>query len=485
METTALSAGQVVANLAGQLVRLDDVIAAMGDLETQIHGCAVAIGFVFLVLGTMQGFFSGLPHKFFYQIVRSLILVTLICGWNSVDNTIGSAVQSFRNYPVRITLKGSSQSIGPGPLDVSSLELMISEKLGQAVSEVTSSQSQKTVNVPLLGNAINEVLTAIHRATHLVDLVLYGIFLFLVVLCQLIIRLMEFLQQAILVLFRFYVPIGLSFHSSPSLNSLGHGFFKHYFGVQCWPVGWAFVNLVTFALVSQLSAPNPDDIGSLLLAIAAFIPIMLWVLLGHLIGPFYAQKIITHGGQALQGMLGGILAASGAAFGKGADVLTSGAIVGAALAAGNPVLGSGAKASGSRFERSTKNELEDTANSDSAWSNQPTADSAYKQSRNSASTEAYPNVANFATGVAVMGGLSLLTAARVAGGLVQGVGTLTSNAAGDSAQLDVALVRYVGSGLSSNPSFSRSSQRARQYVQSAPSSATNDQDSSPPESSNV
>jgi hypothetical protein len=486
METTPLSAGQVVANLAGQLVRLDDLIAAMGNLETQIHGCAVAIGFVFLVLGTMQGFFSGLPHKFFYQIVRSLILVALICGWNSVDNTIGSAVKSFRNYPVRVTLKGSNQSIGPGPLDVSTLELMISEKLGRDVSEVTSSQSQKPVNIPLLGNAINEVLTAIHRATHLVDLVLYGIFLFLVVLCQLIIRLMEFLQQAILVLFRFYVPIGLSFHSSPSLNSLGHGFFKNYFGVQCWPVGWAFVNLVTFALVSQLSAPNPDDIGSLLLAIAAFIPIVLWVLLGHLIGPFYAQKIITHGGQALQGMIGGIVAASGAAFAKGADMLSSGAMAGAALASGNPVLVPGAtKRSGSRFERSTKNGLENTTNSDSAWSTQPTADSAYKQSRNCASTEGYPNIANFATGVALMGGLSLLTAARVAGGLVQGVGTLTSNAGGDSAQVDVALVRHAGSGLSSNHSFNRSSQRARQYVQSAPSSAINDQDPSPPESSDV
>src|SRR5262249_29641493 len=102
MGTTALSAGQVVANLAGQLVRLDDVIVAMADIETQIHGCAVTVGFVFLVLGTMQGFFSGSPNKFFYQIVRSLVLVSMICGWNSIDGTIGAAVKSFRNYPVRI-----------------------------------------------------------------------------------------------------------------------------------------------------------------------------------------------------------------------------------------------------------------------------------------------------------------------------------------------------------------------------------------------
>jgi hypothetical protein len=484
MGTTALSAGQVVANLAGQLVRLDDVIAAMGDVESQIHGCAVAVGFVFLVLGTMQGFFSGSPNKFFYQIVRSLTLVSLICAWNSVDSTIGVVVKSFRNYPVRITLKGSNQSIGPGPLDVSTLEFMISQRLGKDVSGAVSSQSQETVNVPLLGNAINEVLTAIHRTTHIVDLVLYGIFLFLVVLCQLIIRLMEFLQQAILVLFRFYVPIGLSFHSSPNLSSLGHGFFKHYFGVQCWPVGWAFVNLVTFALVSQLSAPNPDDIGSLLLAIAAFLPIVLWVLLGHLIGPFYAQKIITHGGQALQGMIGGIVAASGAAFAKSADLLGSGAIAGAALATGNPVLASGAaKPKISQFERANRNE--DASNLDSDWSQPAAADSAYKQSERSGSARSYPSVPSFATGVAVVGGLSLLTAARVAGGLAQGIGALTSNAGGDSAQVDVALVRHVVSGPSSSPSFSRSSQRARQYVQSASLSTSNDQDPSPPESSNV
>ena len=479
MGTTALSAGQIVANLAGQLVRLDDVLAAMGDLESQIHGCAVALGFVFLVLGTMQGFFSGSPNKFFYQIVRSLILVSLICAWNSVEGTIGGVVKSFRNYPVRITLKGSNQSIGPGPLDISTLEFMISQKLGKDVNGLVSSQSQETVNVPLLGNAINEVLTAIHRTTHLVDLVLYGIFLFLVVLCQLIIRLMEFLQQAILILFRFYVPIGLSFHSSPSLSSLGHGFFRHYFGVQCWPIGWAFVNLVTFALVSQLSAPKPDDIGSLLLAIAAFLPIVLWVLLGHLIGPFYAQKIITHGGQALQGMIGGVVAASGAAFAKGADLLGSGAIVGAALATGNP--SGAAKPRLSQFERSNTNEN----NSDSGWSHSAAADTTYKQSEGSGSAESYPSVPNFATGVAVVGGLSLLTAARVAGGLAQGIGALTSNAGGDSAQVDVALVRHIVSGLSSSPSFSRSSQRARQYVQSAPLSTPNDQDPSPPESSNV
>jgi hypothetical protein len=287
------------------------------------------------------------------------------------------------------------------------------------------------------------------------------------------------------VIVRIYVPIGLSFHSSPSLNSLGHGFFKHYFGVQCWPVGWAFVNLVTFALVSQLSAPNPDDIGSLLLAIAAFIPIVLWVLLGHLIGPFYAQKVITHGGQALQGMVGGIVAASGAAFVKGAETLGSGAIAGIALASGNPGLALGAaKPRSSRFERSDRNEVEDASNWEAGWSTQPTAaDSSYKESRSSG--ESYPSVRNFATGVAVIGGLSLLTAARVAGGLAQGIGSLTSNAEGDSAQVDVALVRHVVSGLSSNPSFNRSSQRARQYVQNAPLSAPNDQDPYPPESSNV
>jgi hypothetical protein len=377
---------------------LDDVVAAMADLENQIHGCAVAVGFVFLVLGTMQGFFAGLANKF---------------------------------------LKWSNQSIGPVPLDVSTLEFMISEKLGKDVGGLASAQSQKTVNIPLLGNSINEVLTAIHRATHLVDLVLYGIFLFLAVLCQLIIRLMEFLQQAILVLFRFYVPIGLSFHASPSLSSLGHGFFKHYFGVQCWPVGWAFVNLVTFALVSQLSAPNPDDIGSLLLAIAAFIPIVLWVFLGHLIGPFYAQKIITHGGQALQGMIGGIVAASGAAFARGADTLGSGAIAGAVLASGNPALALGAaKPNASRFEGSNRKELEDSSNSDSSWSTQAqAADSTYKQNRKSSSAEPYPNVPNFAAGAALIGGLSLLTTARVAGGLAQGIGTLTSNAGCDSARL--------------------------------------------------
>ncbi|MBV8970218.1 MAG: hypothetical protein JO331_14340, partial [Verrucomicrobia bacterium] len=194
---------------------------------------------------------------------------------------------------------------------------------------------------------------------------------------------------------------------------------------------------------------------------------------------FYAQKIITHGGQALQGMIGGVVAASGAAFAKGADLLGSGAIVGAALATGNP--SGAAKPRLSQFERSNTNEN----SSDSGWSHSAAADTTYKQSERSGSAESYPSVPNFATGVAAVGGLSLLTAARVAGGLAQGIGALTSNAGGDSAQVDVALVRHVVSGLSSSPSSSRSSQRARQYVQSAPLSTPNDQDPSPPESSNV
>jgi opacity protein-like surface antigen len=125
----------------------------------------------------------------------------------------------------------------------------------------------------------------------------------------------SFLQQAIVVFLDLYVPIALAEFSVRGLQSQGEAFFKNYIGVHAWPVGGVFANLVTLALLQALSAPHSENPVEILGAIVWSVPILLWVIIGHVIGPFYAQKVVARGGAELQTFAGAMIAAVGGTTG--------------------------------------------------------------------------------------------------------------------------------------------------------------------------
>jgi hypothetical protein len=134
-------------------------------------------------------------------------------------------------------------------------------------------------------------------------------------ICEWIVVMMGFLQRAIVVFLDLYVPIALAEFSLRSLQSQGQAFFRNYVGVHAWPVGWVFANLVTLALLQALPAPHTNDAIEILGAIVWSIPVLLWVIMGHVIGPFYAQKVVTRGGAELQAFAGAMVATVGGTSG--------------------------------------------------------------------------------------------------------------------------------------------------------------------------
>ena len=52
------------------------------------------------------------------------------------------------------------------------------------------------------------------------------------------------------------------------------------------------------------------------MAIVWSVPILLWVVIGHVIGPFYAQKVVARGGAELQAFTGAMVAAVGGSTGS-------------------------------------------------------------------------------------------------------------------------------------------------------------------------
>jgi hypothetical protein len=65
-----------------------------------------------------------------------------------------------------------------------------------------------------------------------------------------------------------------------------------------------------------LIAPNQENLGQLLIAILWCVPVLLWVVIGHVLAPFYTQKIVVRGGAELQGFVGAMISAVGGASGS-------------------------------------------------------------------------------------------------------------------------------------------------------------------------
>ena len=325
--TSLLTAFKTV---AGFWSNVTSVLAGVQKVADQISPLFFCVAFVLLVFGTMRGFMQNNNQQVFGNVLRAVVLVALIQGWPAISNLVSSAAQAFCNQQITADFGTLGNGTTTGRLDLQQLTNLIAQKVsggGAASTVVPPGGAVQTANQSWLGNitnpgaaiqsALNPVVSVV---THALCLVLYAIFLLTLLLCELIVVLMELLQQALLIFLGVYVPVAFAEFSIQSLRGQAQAFFKTYIGVQCWPVGWVFVNIVTIALFSKVVAPNQEDPVQVLCAVVTCVPVLLWVLIGHVLAPFYAQKLIVRGGAELQAFVGAMITSvggtTGAVFGQ-------------------------------------------------------------------------------------------------------------------------------------------------------------------------
>src|ERR1700757_2500514 len=314
------------------------IVSGMQKVADQIEPIFLCVAFVLLVFGTMRGFMQNDLRHFFGNLVRVVILVSLIGNWTLVTGTVSNAVnaacglQISANFGVLTNNKAMTTS---ARMDIGQLTQILESKATGSITAIVqgqaaqsaSSQAQSANGLQQFLNWFNPVSgvqqagqavlqSALSTVTHALCAVLYTVFLLALLLCELIVVLMEVLQNCILVFLGLYVPIGFAEFSIPSLRGQAEAFFKTYIGVQCWPIGWVFVNVVTIALCQNLIAPNQENLGQLLIAILWCVPVLIWVVIGHILAPFYTQKIVVRGGAELQGFVGAMISAVGGATGS-------------------------------------------------------------------------------------------------------------------------------------------------------------------------
>jgi hypothetical protein len=290
------------------LAGLQSIVPQVKNLATQIQPFCYCIAFVMLVVGTMRGFLRNDTQHLFSNLVRVVILVALIGSWPTIENAVNNAVNSFCNLQVGSNFFSSTSSNSSGRLNLAWLEATIAQKAAGI-----------NVSQPGWETALSWALSPI---SHLLNLVLYGTYLLTLLLCDLIAVGMNLLQQCIIILFDLYVPIGFAEFSIPSLRGQAETFFKAYVGLQCWPIGWIFANIVAVALLNGLAPPSPENAAAIVIAIVLCIPVILWIVIGYVLAPFYVQKVVIRGGTELQAFAGAMISAVGG---------TSGAVYGGAF----------------------------------------------------------------------------------------------------------------------------------------------------------
>jgi hypothetical protein len=232
-------------------LHLQEILAAMQNIERQIQPIAIVIGFVLLVFGTMRGFLEADSRKFMFNLLRATIIVCLIGQWFQVKQWLGYAADALTQYQVVVDLAAFGQ--GSQRVSVTENVDQIRSIITEKVTANTDGKNQLTgwdVFNPI--QAAQKLFNA--NVSHLLSAVLWHIYMGTLFICEWIVVMMNFLQQAIVVFLDLYVPIALAEFSVRGLQNQGEAFFKTYIGVHAWPVGWVFANLVTLALLQALAA---------------------------------------------------------------------------------------------------------------------------------------------------------------------------------------------------------------------------------------
>lgn len=125
-------------------------------------------------------------------------------------------------------------------------------------------------------------------------------------------------QQFLLLLNSIFLPAFVAMLAVGGLSGLGSRYVMGLVGVLAWPLGWAFINTGTSAMLESVGETLQNsqgwEVGAYLWAVAICMVIPFWMIIGYVVSPFVIQRMVTSGGNAAQGMFSAITrTAAGAA----------------------------------------------------------------------------------------------------------------------------------------------------------------------------
>ncbi|MBV8377039.1 MAG: hypothetical protein JO279_08545 [Verrucomicrobia bacterium] len=323
-----LSDSQLYTSATGALngfLNLDPLVASIQKVLNNYQPAVYAIAFVLLTVGTMREFFYPETRRFLEAVLRAVLLVASISFAPNIIAWGDQAAQALSELPAagEVNLGDWSYSLKPGQAPaITQLEQVLQAKIqgsgsANGVSGKEAGDNQKSPQFssnPLdFGRDVGIAWSYIAGFTqNLVWEILFAIYLLCLLLCKVIILLMQFVQKVVVIGFRLYTPIAIAEYAHRSLKSKAVGFFLSFVGILSWPVGWSVVNSVTLGIFKSLPAPQNQNFATLMIAIVLAIPVLLWVLIGHVAAPIFVQKVVIRGGATIQGFVGTMVSAIGA-----------------------------------------------------------------------------------------------------------------------------------------------------------------------------
>jgi hypothetical protein len=313
------------ANALDGFLNLDPLVASIQRVVNDYQPALYAIAFVLLTVGTMREFLYPEPRRFLEALLRAVLLVASISFAPNFIDWCDQAARAFAELPSaeQVSFGGQSYSIKPGQTPaVTQLEQVLQAKItgngfaksGPGSQAASSQKSPQFSANPLdFGKDVGIAWSYIAGFTqNLVWEILFAIYLLCLLLCKVIIILMQFVQKVVVIGFKLYTPVAIAEYSHRSLKSKAVGFLLTFVGVLSWPVGWSLVNSVTLGIFKSLPAPENQNFASLMIAIVLSVPVLLWVLIGHVVAPIFVQKVVIRGGAVVQGLAGTVVSAVGA-----------------------------------------------------------------------------------------------------------------------------------------------------------------------------
>ncbi len=306
-------------------LNLDPLVVSIQRILNDYQPAAYGIAFVLLTVGTMREFLYPETRRFLEALLRAVLLVASVNLAPNFIDWCDQAARALAELPAaeQVNFGAWSYSIKSGQTPaITQLEQVLQTKIGGSGFNQNSSgnHAANDQNAPQFssnpldfGKDVGIAWSYIAGfAQNLAWEILFGIYLLCLLLCKVIILLMQFLQKVVVIGFKLYTPIAVAEYAHRSLRSKAVGFFLTFVGVLGWPVGWSLVNTVTLGIFRSLPAPQDQNFATLLMAIVLAIPILLWVLIGHVIAPVFVQKVVIRGGAVIQGFAGTIFSAVGA-----------------------------------------------------------------------------------------------------------------------------------------------------------------------------
>ena len=327
--TTQLSDSQIYTSATGALggfLNLEPLVASIQAVLNDYQPAAYAIAFVLLTVGTMREFLFPETRRFVEALLRAVLLVASISFAPKFIDWCDQAARALAELPAaeQVNLGDQSYSIKSGQTPaITQLEQVLQAKIegsgltsssGSGSEGANSQKSPQFSANPLdFGKDMGIAWSYIAGFTqNLAWEILFAIYLLCLLLCKVIILLMQFVQKVVIIGFKLYTPIAIAEYAHRSLKSKAVGFFLTFVGVMSWPLGWSLVNSVTLGIFKTLPAPQNQNFATLMVAIVLAVPVLLWVLIGHVVAPIFVQKVVIRGGAVIQGFAGTVFSAVGA-----------------------------------------------------------------------------------------------------------------------------------------------------------------------------